>query len=173
MFTTTLAASDTKVLEPIEIGSRLELFTDDFLIERLSGAAALRMHATYEAPVVNGPSGAYMTILHDEDRYLGYYRAVSPDFDGKRRDGHAGERTCVVVSEDGITWITPDLGTKDELGYPNVLEDIRPPLTHNFSPFLDTRPGIPEDERFKAVAGIKQRALRFRFRRRIAVAVDA
>ena len=27
----------------------------------------------------------------------------------------------------------------------------RPPFSHNFSPFLDHRPSVPEDERFKAV----------------------
>ena len=28
-----------------------------------------------------------------------------------------------------------------------------PPYTHNFTPFIDTRPGVPADERYKATGG--------------------
>ena len=29
------------------------------------------------------------------------------------------------------------------------------PLSHNFSPLLDTRPGVPADERYKALGGMR------------------
>ena len=31
--------------------------------------------------------------------------------------------------------------------------EVRMGVTHNFTPFLDTRPGVPDDQRFKALAG--------------------
>lgn len=140
---------------PVEVGQRLELFIDRHLVESMDNVE-LRLHRPRPAPAVEGPSGAYMTVLRDGDRFLGYYRAVAPDYEGRRFDGHPGERTCVVQSTDGIHWDVPDLGTEKELGYPNVLQHIQPPQTHNFSPFIDTREGVPEDERYKAVAGVKR-----------------
>ena len=32
--------------QPIDIGSRLELMVDDYLVERMSGGAKLRLHRT-------------------------------------------------------------------------------------------------------------------------------
>ena len=33
------------------------------------------------------------------------------------------------------------------------------PFSHNFAPFLDARPGIPPEQRFKALAGTSERGL--------------
>ena len=35
----------------------------------------------------------------------------------------------------------------------------RPPFSHNFSPFIDRRPGTPADERFKALSGTSESGL--------------
>src|SRR5207248_2465561 len=35
-----------------------------------------------------------------------------------------------------------------------ILADVAP-LTYNFSPFLDPRPGVPADQRYKALAGTR------------------
>lgn len=143
---------------PVNIGSRLELLVDHHLVESMNGVQ-LRAHPPRQVGGTTVFSGAYMTVLFDGERYLGYYRAVVPGYEGSRHDGHPGERTCVVKSRDGNEWTVPDLGTEADLGYPNVLRAVRPQRTHNFSPFLDTRPGTPEDERYKAIAGIRSGGL--------------
>lgn len=63
-----------------DIGDRLELFVDDWLIERMSGVE-LRLHAPVPREVVfrfdapwEGPESGYVTILKDGDVYRMYYR---------------------------------------------------------------------------------------------------
>ena len=46
-------------------------------------------------------------------------------------------------------WLFDVNGTRSN----NVILAKQPPLSHNFSPFLDTRPGVDQNERFKALAG--------------------
>ncbi|MBI3117331.1 MAG: hypothetical protein HYZ00_01505, partial [Candidatus Hydrogenedentes bacterium] len=47
------------------------------------------------------------------------------------------------------------MGTRDN----NVVLAAMPPFSHNFAPFLDTRPGTPEDQRYKAIAGTSEAGL--------------
>ena len=65
---------------PIQMGSRLELFVDDLLIERMSGVR-LRLHPprmaekvmTFDQPW-EGTTSAYVTVFQDGDLYKMYYR---------------------------------------------------------------------------------------------------
>ena len=67
---------------PVEIGSRLELFVDDYLIEDLTGKAELRLHhpepqeivIAHDAPWEGSGSG-YHSIFRDGDLYKMYYKA--------------------------------------------------------------------------------------------------
>ncbi len=70
-------------------------------------------------------------------------------------DGSDNEVTCYAESSDGIRWDKPDLGLFDVHGTTNnnVILSNSAPFSHNFAPFLDTRPGIPRSERYKAAAG--------------------
>jgi len=154
--TCTVTVVDTVAEEATDIGSRLELFLDEELIAELTGSAQLLMHEPVKAPDSENPfpRGHYTTVIWDEEEgvYRGYYRA----------DGFWGQRTCYVESTDGINWVKPvlDVWPDDASGLPNVI--ICPPdidsenlqkFEHNFSPFLDTREGVPASERYKAVAG--------------------
>lgn len=142
---------------PLELGSRRELFVDRYLIERLENAW-LQLHAPRdEGPVIKfdlpweGPHAGYCTLLVDGGRYLMYYRGVSQP----GPDGSPHERTCVAESADGLAWTKPKLGLFAFQGDSQnnlVLADAAP-VTHNFCPLLDTRPGTPAEERFKAVGG--------------------
>lgn len=74
------AATDTP--KTVNIDSRLELFVDDHLIERMSGVS-LRLHRPrLSEPVLKfdadweGPGNHYITIFKDEDIYRMYYRCV-------------------------------------------------------------------------------------------------
>ena len=147
---------------PLEIGSRRELFVDRFLIERLEGAR-LKLHEPKLAPHEKSPrpSGHYSTVLKDGDLFRQYYRGDKQADTHWRKDGwgvyHEGEVTLYAESRDGLHWTEPDLGLHKVERYPkgNVVVADRFLTTHNFSPFVDQRPGVPKEERYKALGGGK------------------
>ncbi len=142
---------------PLELGARRELFIDHHLIESLDGARLELGAIRDEGPVFRfdrpweGPFAGYSTVIQDGDRYLLYYRGL-PRAGG---DGTSIETTCVALSSDGISWERPMLGYFEAEGTKEnnvVLADVAP-VTHNFSPFLDSRPGVPPAQRFKGLGG--------------------
>ncbi len=146
--------------EPINIGSRRELFADHFLIDKLSGTE-LQLHSPrdegiafkFDQPWEGGFSG-YATIVRIGDKLRAYYR-------GKpiaNKDGSDDEVTCCAESADGIHWTRPDVGVYEVQGTRknNVVLMNASTVTHNFSPFRDERPGVQESERFKAFGGTMQ-----------------
>lgn len=148
---------------PIDIGSRRELFVDHELIAEMRGTQ-LRMALPIDAgPALQlnqpweGSFCGYSTILTDKDRFRLYYRGVPV----AGQDGNRGEVTCYAESSDGKTWTRPVLdlfeahGTREN----NVVYADDPPFSHNFTPLIDTRPGAPDSERFKALAGIHKTGL--------------
>jgi hypothetical protein len=147
----------------IDLGTRRELFVDRFLIERLT-SARLTLHEPRREDVAiafdspwEGIFSGYPTVLHDGERYRAYYRGLRE----AGRDGSAAEVTCTAESPDGIHWTKPSLGLFEVAGtrQNNVILAGAPPFTHNFSPLLDTRPDVPEGERFKALAGLSASGL--------------
>jgi hypothetical protein len=140
-----------------DIGSRRELFVDRFLIDRMENAA-LKLHEPQLSPVMTEPADdlEYGTVIKDGDLFRLYTR------DGRRAkfDGNATEVTRYCESRDGIHWTRPKLGLHEIGGTKenNVILH-EPPFCHNFSPFLDTRAGVPAGERFKALAGTVKSSL--------------
>ena len=154
--------------EPVDIGSRLELFTDRLLVGQLHGAA-LRLSQPVDRGAVlrfdrpwEGPSAAYCTVIKDAGIYRLYYRGLgepdAPIPPPGDPDALNGAVTCYAESTDGIHWTKPNLGlyrvnhTFDN----NVVYREHDGIytCHNFSPFLDTRPGVPAAERYKALGGL-------------------
>jgi len=140
---------------PLELGSKRELFVDRYLVGSLAGTS-LQLHEPrdegevlhYDRPW-EGAFCTYTTIIKDGDRYRLYYRGKDGGADGK------GEVTCYAESSDGVHWTKPALGLHEIAGSKeNNILLIEPGVTHNFSPFLDTRPGVPAEERFKALGGL-------------------
>ncbi|MEE8378756.1 MAG: hypothetical protein V3R49_00060 [Gammaproteobacteria bacterium] len=144
--------------EPLNIGSRLELFVDYYMIEKLEGVQ-LKLHTPQLAPLsANPPQGGYATVIKDGNLYRLYHRDSLKSYKGQRYDGNPGEITCYMESHDGINWISPNLGLNDVDGTKenNVIFARAMPYSHNFSPFLDHRPSVPAEQRFKALAGVKK-----------------
>jgi len=142
--------------EPTAIGSRVELFVDPFLIDRLDGVEQ-QLHPPLDGETVlafdkpwEGRYCGYVTVIKDADRYRLYYRGLP--IAGK--DGSAAEVTCYAESQDGITFMKPNLGLFDISGSRdnNVILANLAPFSHNFAPFLDARKDAPAEERFKALA---------------------
>lgn len=147
---------------PVDMGSRLELMIDDYLIERIDGAD-WRLHAPQKMPIAKSPlqGHGYTTVIKDGDRYRAFYRDIDPGYSGKRFDGDRGVRTCYAESADGHEWIFPELGLFEVAGSrANNTILFETPACHTFAPFLDVRPGVPADERFKALAGLHDEAIR-------------
>ncbi|MDA0348623.1 MAG: exo-alpha-sialidase [Verrucomicrobia bacterium] len=147
--------------EVISIGSRRELFVDGFLIDKLENVRQ-EMHrpdregvAFYFDKPWEGNWSAYPTVIKDGEIYRMYYRGL-PAVGDKM---HAV--TCYAESSDGITWTKPNLGLYEVMGTRdnNVILMEKEVWSHNFSPFLDSRPGVPKSERFKAIASEKKDGL--------------
>ena len=124
------------------IGSRLEPFVDHYLIGTLADARLVmqRPHPAgvalaFDAPW-EGRFSACVTVLHDGDRYLMYYRG-KPD---AVADG-VDEVTCYAESADGITFHKPELGLSSAGG--NVILDAAMGSGHKFAPFIDRNPECP------------------------------
>ncbi|MDQ3622175.1 MAG: hypothetical protein M3463_06770 [Verrucomicrobiota bacterium] len=144
-------------LPAIELGSRRELFVDEFLIERLSGATLI-LHQPEPRDVAlvcdaawEGNTSAYYTLFEDDGLFRMYYRASHVD--ENRKPTHP-ELTCYAESRDGITWVKPKLGLFEFGGSKenNIIWN-GPGGTHNFAPFKDTNPACQPEARYKALAG--------------------
>ena len=149
---------------PVDVGSRLELFVDDFLVERLRGAA-LTLHAPTPREVAlsltrscEGHTAAYFTVFRDDDRVRLYYRGSH--FNWKTRQS-THEFTCYAESSDGIHWTRPNLGRFAHRGTKRNNIVWAGAGCHNFSPFLDANPDAAADCRYKALGSIKEGLVAF------------
>lgn len=142
---------------PIPIGTRLELFADKLLVERLSGSAAFHVQQPEAREVVlvtdqpwEGNTCAYYTIFQDGDRFRMYYRGSH--FDETTRQTTHREVTCYAESRDGIHWSKPDLGlfAFDDSTKNNIVWDGIG--THCFTVFKDANPACPPEARYKAIS---------------------
>lgn len=144
-------------VEPIEIGSRRELFVDRYLIDELSGGAALTLHKPEPQEVVlttdkpwEGNTCAYYTLFRDGDRYRMYYRGSH--YDEKSKKATHPEVTCYAESTDGIHWSKPELGLFEFEGSKKnniVWNGIG---THCFTAFKDENPECPPAARYKGIS---------------------
>ena len=145
--------------EAIDIGSRRELFVDQYLIDRMDNTRLVLHHPRDEGPVIRFdnpwefPFAGCPTLIKDGAKYRLYYRGMFGTGDGTNV-----ECTCYAESDDGIHWTKPNLGLFEVKGTRenNCVWANDPPFSHDFSPFLDTRSGVDPAQRFKAVAGIKK-----------------
>lgn len=139
--------------EIIDIGSRLELFVDDYLIDEMTGVKLI-LHKPIPREVVivhdepwEGNNCGYQTVFQDGELYRMYYRG----FRGTNFVEHEGMFICYAESKDGIHWTKPELGIVEFKGSKKNNIIWGGEGTHAFAPFKDTRPGVPADERYKAL----------------------
>ncbi|MDF1739033.1 MAG: hypothetical protein P1U86_07725 [Verrucomicrobiales bacterium] len=162
---TVLAVAPTRsIAEPIDVGTRRELFTDGYLIEKMSDLTQT-LHTPRDEGIAlkfdkpwEGKFSAYATIIKNGDLYQFYYRG----HDVHLPDGSDSEVTAYAESSDGIQWTKPNLnqiahnGTKEN----NIVLAGHAPISHNFSPFLDTNPKAKPDSQYKALGGTKESGLK-------------
>ena len=133
------------------VGSERQLFIDKTLISEMS-QLELKLHPPrlreevldFDRPWEGGNSWA-SSVLQDGDRYRMWYQAQS-GVEVKPGWGHTG----YAESRDGVLWERPALGLIDFQGsrQNNLVWDGP---GGNMSVFKDERPGVPGDQRYKAV----------------------
>ncbi len=117
-------ANPAEHTEALDIGSRLELFVDDWLIDSMKGVR-LKLHEPKSAGKVlsfdkpwEGNTSTYVNILQDEDRLRMYYRGSTSRGSVQMSFLKPGEEVvpdhlrviAYAESRDGVTWERPALG---------------------------------------------------------------
>ena len=108
--------------ETIEIGSRRELFADDFLIAHLDDGLSRKLHEPTREEIVlrtdrpwEGCMSTYITVFRDEDIFRMYYTgweldlASATDADGAMTAESHPMWVCYAKSEGGRDWRRPEL----------------------------------------------------------------
>ena len=149
-----------KLKDAVNIGSRLELFVDDWLIEKMTGAD-LRLHHPVPREVAitfdrewEGNSSAYVTVFQDGDVFRMYYRGSGDDI-GKEKAEHIHQVVCYAQSRDGIEWEKPELGLCEFNGSKQNNIVWTGEGHHNFASFKDTNPACKPEARYKALGSGK------------------
>jgi len=148
-----------------DIGGRLELMVDDFLIEQTSGEARRVLHHPVPHEVVlvhdqpwEGSGCGYHSIFRDGERYRMYYKAWQLSVGkGKLTQPHA-LFTCYAESRDGVNWRKPDLGLIQFNGSKQnnivlasgAVGGVQADAGH-VAVFKDSNPDAPPQARYKAI----------------------
>ncbi len=141
----------------IDIGSRWELFVDEFLVAK-RGSLELKLHEPVKQEVAlvmdkpwEGPTSTYVSVVQDGGTIRLYYRGSAGGSD------HSDDQvTCVAESKDGIHFTRPSLGLIEVAGSKDNNIIWRGVESHNFAVTLDANPAAKPDERFKTLAGLKE-----------------
>jgi len=157
------AAFAAETTAPLALGTRRELFLDDFLIARLDGAE-LKAHQPAPRDVVitcdapwEGNTSAYYTLFADDDRFRMYYRGAHWDVPAKKA-AHP-EFACYAESRDGLTFTKPKLGLFEFNGSKENNIVLTGTGTHCFTAFKDANPAAPAEARYKAVSAVFKKGL--------------
>jgi hypothetical protein len=142
--------------EPVDIGSRLELFADDHLIDKMAGTR-LELHRPVprEVAIVHdrpweGNICFYHTVFRDGDLFRMYYRGAHHDY---AIDKVTHQVVCYAESDDGIHWRKPELDIVEFDGSKKNSIIWNGVGSHNFAPFKDPNPACKPDEKYKALGG--------------------
>jgi len=136
-------------VKAMDIGTELQLFTDDRLIDAMKGVK-LKLHRPRRGEIAlamdqpwEGVTSTYPVVIKDGDRYRMWYRAERPGLDS----------TAYAESTDGIHWERPSLGLVDFKGSKdnNLLWPTEGNSGYKMSVFLDSRPNVGDGERYKAI----------------------
>ncbi len=149
--------------EALQIGNKLELFVDDYLIHKLIDVQFMQHQPRDMGSVLRfdkpweGAHSGYCTVIKEGETYKMYYRGTPHS----GSDGNPGEYTCYAESMDGIHWKKPNLGIYEIMGTRenNVILHNDVPFSHNFTPFLDSNPNALPNEKYKAFGGVEKSGL--------------
>lgn len=141
----------------IDIGSRRELFWDEYLIDTERTTAQLTLHRPQAREVVidhNEPwegdgCTAYCLVKEDGFHRMYYLGEEVLRADGRELGGHPPV-LCYAESKDGKNWVKPNLGLCEF----NGSKDNNILAPGYFTVFKDTSPDCPRDELYKGIQGV-------------------
>lgn len=149
-----------------DIGSRRELFVDDYLVAELKGAVRRQMHRPAAREIVlqhdepwEGTGSGYHSVFMDDGKYRMYYKAWHLDVQpGKLKTNRHPLFCCYAESDDGVSWRKPNLGLHDFEGSSNnnIVMTSGPVGALNVDAghpavFRDENPDAPSSGKYKAI----------------------
>ncbi len=142
----------------LNVGSRRELFVDDFLIKKRENIE-LVMHSPTRKEIVmvydkpwEGSGSDFQVVFRDNDIFRMYYMGAQlTNSEGTKIGGHP-VYACYAESKDGIHWTKPDLGLFEFEGSKKNNIVWAKSRLDNFTPFLDANPNCKLDEKYKALS---------------------
>ena len=146
--------------KPIDIGSRRELFVDDFLIDKLDNVRLELQHPQPQEIVFacdkpwEGNTCIYFRIIPDEGKYRMWYQGAHWQLDPADPMKTHPYHICYAESDDGIHWTRPNLslievdGSKEN----NI---VVTGVYDNFTPLRDDNPKCDPQARYKALGQSK------------------
>lgn len=153
--------------EPTNIGSRLELFVEDTLIERLVRGARLQLHQPVRREIIfrtdapwEGNACGYPSIVQDGGTIRLYYHGLHYINGGEaslKMEAHPAVM-CYAESGDGVSFHRPELGVSEFNGskannivlVPETAGDVSLDPAHTAT-FLDANPDCPPEQRYKTI----------------------
>jgi len=154
-------ATSSHTQQPADIGSRLELFVDDFLVDSIGGGASLQLHRPERRQIVfetdalwEGNASGYQSVFRDGPVCRMYYHGLHYRNSGppaQALDDHPWY-LCYAESDDGIHWRRPEVGLFEFQGSranniiltPEFLDEIGGDPAHTAA-FKDQNPDCPAD----------------------------
>jgi len=156
-------------MNPVNIGSRREVFWDYALIESSRTTAQLKLHQprieevvlSHHAPWEGDGCNGY-SIIKDGDLYRMYYSGW--EMMNKECTKHAVSHSvyCYAESTDGIHWNKPNLGICEFNGsYDNniIMDEKNSDRNDMMHVFIDENPACPPEEKYKAISPDRSRVL--------------
>lgn len=154
-------------MKTVDIGSRRELFCDDFIVAQMAGGARYELHRPEAREVTlvtdkpwEGAMGAFMTVIAVADGWRLYYDGIA---NNPRKGEDIGKAhspvICLAESKDGIVWQRVMVNrfewpgaTENNIIWQGVGGEAILGV-HGFAPFIDTNPECRPGERWKAFGG--------------------
>ena len=151
----------SRAADAIKIGSRLELFADNALVDQLKGGAAFELHHPVLAEKVADaqPEMPWGSVFKAGGRYQMIVRGLKNPKVGWKSHGtelhFLNHILLYYESKDGIHWQAPKLGLYEVPAFPagNVIMADEFGVEQTFAAFLDKRLGVPPAERYKGLGG--------------------
>lgn len=162
--------ADSASNSPIPIGSRLELFIDNYLIEKLTGDIELRLQKPVAQEIVmthdqpwEGSGCGYKSIFKDGNKYKMFYESWHHEASEDGSIPYHPPFCAYAESDDGINWKKPNLGLHDFNGSKNNNIVVPSGLMNGYNidaahcaVFKDTNPNVSRDAIYKGIFTINR-----------------
>ncbi len=145
-------------IDMIKFGKRIEPMVDRFLIETSENVSFRNVVPENRGEILafdkpwEAPGSVVNTVLQDGETVKLYYRG----YPLAAKDDSSEQATCLAVSTDGVHFERCAINEFESGGTKENNVVYKGVVCHNFEPFYDTNPDCKPEERYKAIAGIKE-----------------